>query len=150
MDTKKPKLFWLEDDPDGLIEHLAYLRDRYEIEIGAHVELIEQFRQQPFDLTIVDLMIHLNSFMENSLTEVENLRFEGVAWRRTGLEFLKRLRKSAYKEFGFSPNIPVIVASAVANYSVQQVIEDLDVKSIIIKPFTIDEITHAIGKALID
>jgi DNA-binding response OmpR family regulator len=54
--------------------------------------------------------------------KVQNVHFDGVSWLRTGLAFLEHLRRGDFVVTpgqGTSPDVPVIVLSAVAHYSVE-------------------------------
>jgi DNA-binding response OmpR family regulator len=54
--------------------------------------------------------------------KVQNVHFDEVSWLRTGLAFLEHLRGGDFVVTpgeGTSPDVPVIVLSAVAQYSVE-------------------------------
>lgn len=146
--SKKKKVFYLEDDADGLQDYYEVLRKRYDVSIGAHWDLIKPSRPQLVDLVIVDLMIHHASFDYETGKEVENICFQDVHWTRTGLEFFRRLRDGEYEQHGFSPDMPVIVATAVVNYPARDLTEQLGIASFLEKPFTIEELETAVDKAL--
>jgi CheY-like chemotaxis protein len=76
---------------------------------------------ETFDLLVVDLMIRPES-LDAEGNKVANVHFQDVSWLRTGIEFLRRLREGEFSTTpgqGTPPDVPVIVLSAVANYSVE-------------------------------
>ena len=146
--TSKKRIFWFEEDPDMLEDYSKTLREKYFLDIGAQWDAIRNTRQQPFDLIIVDLMIHRDSFSIGKGNEVENVGFDGVEWQKTGLEFLARLRIGEYKEYGFPADIDAIVATAVATYPAYEDAKKHGVKAFLEKPFTIEELETAIAEAL--
>lgn len=143
-------IFYFEDDSDSLGDFYAALEQTgdVKVEIGAHRDLIERSRERPLDLLIVDFMIHHHSFDIQTGEEVENIFFEGVEWRRTGLEFLQRVRAGRYTHFGFPSYIPAIVATAVVNYPARKLAIEQGISGFLVKPFTIDELRIAVQQAL--
>jgi CheY-like chemotaxis protein len=148
MTTEKKMIFYFEDEPGLLRAYFKVLREKYEVIVGASKELIEQPRPQPVDLVIVDLMIHEFTFDEEG-KEVQNISYEDVAWQRTGVGFLRRVRAGEYEAFGFPAAVPVIAATAMADNSTQDEVEALGVQAYLEKPFFVDELEEAVEAALI-
>jgi CheY-like chemotaxis protein len=140
-------ILYFEDDPQSLRDYCSVLRSKYKVVIGADRHLIEQHRQHPVDLVIIDLLIHHHSLDEEE-NPVENVRFPQVNWKRTGVEFLRRLRAGDYEEFGLSAAVPVVIATAAVDYSVQHDVMQLGPNAYLEKPFTIDQLEEAIDAVL--
>jgi CheY-like chemotaxis protein len=144
MRRKQKKILLFEDD----FESMRDLKEQLEEEMGWSVELIadrsllERLRHERFDLIVVDLMIRPTSLDANG-KEVQNIHFDGINWQKTGLEFLRRLRKGEFSEkpdLGTSPDVPTIILSAVAGYSVTgELGGDVRFNGYLEKPFSLDE-----------
>jgi CheY-like chemotaxis protein len=148
MTTGKKTIFYFEDEPELLSDYFRVLREKHEVIVSANRAVIEQSRQQPIDLLIVDLMIHRSSFDE-ARKEVQNVRYTGVEWQQTGVEFLRRVRTGDYEEFGFPATIPIIAATAMVDASTrEEVVEQLDARAYLEKPFSVDELEKAIEAIL--
>ncbi len=150
MEVQRKRILYIEDDPESILDLARILSEKHELQIGAHWELIRERRDQPFDLLILDIMIHPQSYDLDGRI-VTNIRFPGVSWTRIGLEFLRRLRQDAYVHFGIPSDIPVIVASAIVDYEVQrEIINELGVDPDVYleKPFTKDTLEKAVQTAL--
>ena len=148
MTTGKKTIFYFEDEPELLRDHFKVLRAKHEVIISATRADIEKKRRQPVDLLIVDLMIHHSSFDEAG-KEVQNVRYPNVEWQQTGVEFLRRVRAGDYEKFGFSADIPVIAATAIVDASTrEEVVEQLDAKAYLEKPFSVDKLEEAIEAIL--
>jgi DNA-binding NarL/FixJ family response regulator len=147
MATGEKTIFYFEDEPKLLRDYFRVLRTKYEVIVSARQKVIEQSRQRPLDLVIVDLMIHHWSFDEAG-EEVENISYPGVGWQRTGVEFLKRVRAGNYEEFGFPAAILVIVATAEVDESTYEEVEQFDVKTYLEKPFSVDALEESIKTIL--
>lgn len=142
----KKTIFYFDDDVDCIQEVVSVLREYYDITLAAHKKAIEVKRDVPFDLAIIDLMIHHVSIDEAG-REVENISYKGIPWQRTGVEFLRRIRQGEYEDFGFSKDVPVIIASAVVDHEAKEGTQELTISSYIEKPFTTEEIQQAIQEA---
>jgi DNA-binding response OmpR family regulator len=96
-------------------------------------------------------MIHPTS-LDADGQEVQNVHFEGVSWLRTGLEFLQRLRKGEFSKeagAGTSSDVPVIVLSAVADYSAKDELgKDISIQGYVEKPFRLQELVECIRRVL--
>jgi DNA-binding NarL/FixJ family response regulator len=138
----------LEDDPDSLEEHYELICNSYNLEIGAHEELIKKPRDIIFHLLIIDFMIHSYSEDYKTKEEVKNINFPGIPWRQTGLEFLRQLRKGDYENYGFNRNIKVIVITGVGNNKAKIEAEKIGINGYLEKPVSIEEfekkITHVL------
>ncbi len=152
MKSEKKRILLFDDNYEGM-ESLKYYLEKVEgmcVELTANRNLLERLAQERFDLICVDLMIHPTS-LDVDEKEVENVHFDGVNWQKTGLEFLRRLRKGEFCQEsgrGTSPKVPVIVLSAVANYSVEDELgEDISV-DYVEKPFLLEEIIEHIRRLL--
>jgi CheY-like chemotaxis protein len=137
---------------DDDYESMSGLKEAIEMELGWRVELSAQedllvrLARERFDLIVADLMIHSTSFNQEGEV-VQNVRFDGINWRYTGLEFLKRLRGGDYSSGlpqGTPPDVPVIVLSAVADESVTQEINSGISEHCAEKPFRLDQIIDLI------
>jgi CheY-like chemotaxis protein len=150
MTDRQKLILYVEEDLESLRHYFDMLRSEYDLTVGAHWELIEKRRKRPFDLLILDLMIHPRSYDLGGKI-VESISFPQVNWRQTGLEFLRRLRKNEYADFGLPAHIPVVVATAVVDYKVrEEIISDLRVepKAYLEKPFTMDALRKAVSTIL--
>jgi CheY-like chemotaxis protein len=116
---------------DDDFESMNHLKDAIKDELGWSVELsaqanvLERLSHERFDLIVADLMIHSWSVDERDEV-VQNVHFDGINWRETGLEFLKRLRAgklSSSSPQSTPPDVAVIVLSAIADESVIQDIQ---------------------------
>jgi CheY-like chemotaxis protein len=151
MQQKRILLF--EED----FESMRGLKEHIEEETGWHVDLtaeaglLERLSRERFDLIVVDLMIHPTS-LDADGKEVQNVHFDGVHWLKTGLEFLRRLRKGEFSKeagVGTSPDVPVIVLSAVADYSVEKELrKEISVDGYMVKPFRLQELVERMRRAL--
>jgi CheY-like chemotaxis protein len=148
MTTEKKRIFYFEDEPELLRSYFKILREKYEVIVGASKELIEQPRQQPIDLVIVDLMIHPASFDEKE-DKVQNIGYADASWQRTGVKFLRLVRAGDYEDFGFPATVPAIAATAMVDNPTRDEVVELGVKAYLEKPFSVDELEEAVGAALI-
>ena len=153
---KQPKhLLFFEDDYENLRDLQDYLElDRgWQISVTAEAGVLERLGQEAFDLIVVDLMIRPES-LDAEGNKVENVHFEGVSWLRTGLEFLKRLRSGAFVAApgqGTTPDVPVIVLSAVANDSVQNALPNGNaLTEYVEKPFLVSQLVALIERWMQD
>lgn len=153
MGSTQKKILLFDDDYESMVVVKQYLERAlgFQVELTAERTILERLAQERFDLICVDLMIHPTS-LNAADEEVENVHFEGVNWRRTGLEFLHRLRQGEFsqdKNSGTSPEVPVLVLSAVANYSVgAELRRAMRVEGYVEKPFALEEITEQIRRLL--
>jgi len=152
VSTQKHVLVF-EDDFDSM----GALKEYTEAEFGWHVELsaerglLERLAHERYDLIMVDLMIHSTSFDANG-NEVQNVHFEGINWRETGLEFLRRLRRGEFSQeagVGTQPDVPVMILSAIADETVGQEIDrDFSIQAYVEKPYRLEEIVSLMRELL--
>lgn len=150
MKSERSSIYYFEDDPRSLEDYVHVLRMSYDVEIGASHRSIFRTRTKPIDIVIVDLMIHQRSPDEDSdeiLTD--NIQFEGTDWWLTGIEFLRRIRSGEYEKFGFPCDVPVVVATAKDDYSIQEEVKSLGASVFLTKVFTISVLEEAIETALL-
>ena len=153
MPREQKKILLFEEDFESMRDLKEHLEEEmgWDVELTAHRSLLERLSHERFDLITVDLMIRPTS-LDADGKEVQNVHFDGVNWQRTGLEFLRRLRKGEFSEkpgLGTSPDVPAIILSAVAGYSVTDALgEDVPFNGYLEKPFRLEEIVERIRKSL--
>jgi CheY-like chemotaxis protein len=151
MPNKPKKLLFFEDDFENVRDLREYLEQDlgWQIEVTAEASILERLGADKYDLLVVDLMIRPESLDANG-NNVRNVHFPGVSWLRTGLEFLQQLRNGAFVTTpgqGTSPDVPVIVLSAVANYSVEDALPDGDASTEYVeKPFKVGDLIACIER----
>lgn len=153
MQDKQERILLFDDD----FESMRHFKEHIEEELGWYIELtaerslLERLSRERFDLILVDLMIHPTSLNADG-QEVQNVHFEGISWLKTGLEFLRRLRKGDFSKeagLGTPPDVPVIVLSAVADYSVENELgEDIWMEGYVEKPFRLEDLVERIRRLL--
>jgi CheY-like chemotaxis protein len=141
-------IFWFEDNADELLDYRKELEKKYDVMVGAHWDLIRQTRPYPVDLVLVDVMIHRYSFDVDTEQEVQNISFPDCDWIETGLEFLRRIREGEYQKYGFPPDVPVILATALVSYPARDQAEKLGIEAFLEKPFTIERLEMAVDRVL--
>lgn len=148
------RVLLFDDDYESMVALKFYLEHKMglQVELSAERALLEQLAAEQFDLICIDLMIHPVSLNAQD-EEVKNVHFDGVNWQKTGLEFLRRLRKGEFSPAGggpgTAPTVPVIVLSAVANYSVEDELgPEVAVEGYIEKPFSLEEMAEKIRTLL--
>jgi CheY-like chemotaxis protein len=151
MPGEPKKLLFFEDD----YENLRDLREYLELDLGWRIEvtaeegILERLGRERFDLIMVDLMIRPES-LDAQGNSVQNVHFPGISWLRTGLEFLQRLRNGEFAAIpgqGTPPDVPVIVLSAVANYSVENALPNGDASTEYVeKPFLVGDLIARIKR----
>jgi CheY-like chemotaxis protein len=123
----------------------------YQVELTAQAAIAGRLARERFDLLCIDLMIHPVS-LDANLQEVQNLHFAGINWQKTGLVFLERLRNgefAAQGDQGTPATVPVIVLSAVADSSSEELTIAADAMTEYWeKPFNLEEIVAAIERLL--
>ncbi len=148
MAETRKRIFYFDEDPEPLRDYFDYLSSHYYVEMGAAWELVKKKRDYIFDLVILDLMIHRKSSTGNPPRIISNAGFPKVNWRETGIEFLHRIRKGEYQEYGFASQVPAIVATAVAVYPARERAEDLGINGYLEKPFSFEELLSAVDQVL--
>jgi len=144
---KKPKVLLFEDDFASMRDLKEFLETElgWQVELGAAEGLLAQIGRERFDLVVVDAMIHPTS-LDDAGQEVRNVHYDGVNWRRTGFEFVRRLQRGAYSPEagqGTPPDVPVLFLSAVANYSVEEDLhQEITVQGYVEKPFRLEDLVE--------
>jgi CheY-like chemotaxis protein len=151
---KKPRILLFEDDFASMRDLKEFLEDElgWQVELSAAEDLLAQIGHERFDLLVVDAMIHPTS-LDAAGEEVHNVHYEGVNWRRTGLEFVRRLQRGEYISQagrGTPPDVPVLILSAVASYSVEEDLhQEITVQGYVEKPFRLGELIEQM-RALVE
>jgi len=149
MPTKSRRLLLFEDDYESMQDVKEYIEEEihWEVVLSAQTDILERLRHEHFDVVVVDLMIHPTSFDAEG-RQVQNVHFVGVPWMKTGLEFLRRLRKGEFAGeagAGTSPDVPVLILSAVAGYSVTDELgKAIRVSAYVEKPFRLADLVMRI------
>jgi CheY-like chemotaxis protein len=153
MQGERKRILLFEDDYDSM----GYFKSYLELVMGWYVELtadtglLERLGQERFDLILIDLMIHHASRNADGRV-VQNVHFENVNWKKTGLEFLRRLRNGEFSKedsSGTSPDVPVIILSAVADDSVSKELEEnVRFNGYVEKPFSLEDLQEKIVELL--
>lgn len=125
MTTNNRHILLLDDDYVSMepLKEVLETKFGYQVDLTAAATLVEQLQKVRYDLLCVDIMIHPKS-LDQAGNEVDNLHFNETNWQLTGLAFLKHFRNgefSSTNSAGTSPQTPVIVLSAVAQNSVDEV-----------------------------
>lgn len=153
MPRKQKKILLVEEDFESMRDLKEHLEEEmgWEVELTADRGLLERLSHERFDLITVDLMIRPTS-LDADGKEVQNIHFDDVNWRKTGVEFLRRLRKGEFSEepgLGTSPDVPAIILSAVAGYSVTKELgEDVRFNGYLEKPFRLEELVEKMCELL--
>ena len=151
MPSQHKTVLFFEDDYESLQDLKEYL-ERYrgwQVELSARANIVDLIAHERFDLILVDLMIPPESLDASGQT-VQNVHFDGISWLKTGIEFLRRLRRGEFSGetgHGTPPDVPVIVLSAVANYSVENALPNqLAATEYVEKPFLVEDLLRRIDR----
>ena len=143
----------LEEDFESMRHLKEHLEEMFEwhVELTADAGLLQRLKHERFDLIVVDVMIRPTSLDAHG-REVQNIHFDGVHWLRTGLEFLRRLRKGEFSKepgMGTSPDVPVLIVSAVCDHSeVEELGKEVPFDGYIEKPFRLHELVEHMRRLL--
>jgi CheY-like chemotaxis protein len=143
------KVLLFDEDYESMHDLELFLEEElgWEVELTAQPSILARLRSERFDLILVDLMIHEKSFDAEG-NEVVNVSFKDVPWLRAGLEFLRRLRSGEYAgPDGTSPDVPVILLSALAGTSVKGE-PNLHIGSYVEKPFRLEDLVGEMRRLL--
>jgi CheY-like chemotaxis protein len=147
MPPKPRRLLLFEDDYESMQDLKEYIEEElhWEVVLSAQTDILDRLKHERFDVVVVDLMIHPTSFDADG-RQVENVHFVGVPWVKTGLEFLRRLRRGEFVgDTGTSPDVPVLILSAVAGYSVTDELgKAIRVNGYVEKPFRLHDLVMRI------
>lgn len=131
---REKKRILILDDPRSLHQSLApRLRGcGHDVLVTARESILKRLAQEQFDLIITEVAIKPD--------QGKNVRFYGVDWWKTGLEFIRRLRAGKFTgRGGTDPNVPVIFCSSVVGYPVRdEALNVLGAKAYIEKPFYLE------------
>jgi DNA-binding response OmpR family regulator len=153
MVNNTKRILLLDDDYESMLPLKNFLEavHGFQVELTAEKGLIERLQTECFDLICVDVMIHPIS-LNASNQEVKNIHFDQINWRRTGLVFVKRLHNGEFNadpSKGTSPQVPVIVLSAVADPSEEDAINTYpQTTKYMEKPFDLEELVERIYQLL--
>jgi CheY-like chemotaxis protein len=154
MRQKPPrkKILLFEDDYESMCDLKEHLEEMlgWEVELTANVELLKRLKNERFDLIIVDLMIRRES-QHPGEEPTTNVHFEGVNWRKTGSEFVRRLRAGEFSgPQGTAPDVPVVLLSAVASYSAEEALGESPtlVHHYAEKPFRLEDLVSTVRSCL--
>lgn len=145
---EKKVIFWFEDQSAAIESYLKEIRGDYEVVVSADINDIKQNRDHPINLLIMDIMIHPNGSDHETKTKVNNLHFEGIYWKDTGLEFLRRIRLGEYEQWGILQGTPIIVHTAVVDYQIEEQAMELQISAFLKKPCSLSDLEAAIINAM--
>lgn len=139
MNSKPFKILILEDDFDTMKVIDILLGDLkqklgWSVLISVEKSILDLIKTEEFNQIIVDIMIHSNT------DDKENIHYSGITWKKTGIEFIRRLRAGDYlgeNGKGTPRNVPIIVLSAITD-SASEELKDLEGISYCEKPFRTD------------
>jgi CheY-like chemotaxis protein len=149
-ESHSPNILLFDDDDSalrGLQEHLTN-RLGWRVDLAADEGLLERLAFECYDLVLVDSMIHTQGDANGRL--VRNVEYPGVTWRKTGLEFLRRLRRGDYRGASGTPSdVPVIILSAIMGLSIESELGvGVEVQEMFEKPFRLEELVSAMCRLL--
>lgn len=127
MPNQRKRILIFDEDYESMVDLKEHLEEEgYEVALTAQANLPQRLGSERFDLVLVDIMIHSTSPDAEGRT-VDNIHFDGTPWHQTGLEFLQALRQGEFSSAdnaGTSPDVPIIVLSAVASDSITPELRD--------------------------
>jgi len=153
MMAQTKRILLLDDDYESMSPLKFFLEavHGHSVELSAAADIPDRLRTERFDLLCVDLMIHPVS-LDAQNQEVTNLHFVGVNWQKTGLTFLQKLRQGAFAQretVGTSPQVPVLILSAVANHLLDEQLIAADPHTAYLeKPFDLEELMSMLEQLL--
>lgn len=150
MANTPKNILMIEDDYRSMQYLKSYLETDmgWEVLLTAEKELLEKLSTTRYDLILLDLMIRPQSPDSSGNMKI-NIQYEGINWKQTGLEFLRRFRSGEYsqKDKGTPPDVPLIILSAVAESSVNNHPEaGFHNEKYIEKPFRLKDLIEQIHK----
>jgi CheY-like chemotaxis protein len=153
MPNQHKKILIFDEDYESMRDLKEHLEQElhYDVVLTAEASLPERLQRERFDLILVDIMIHPKS-PDAMGHEVDNIHFNGISWVKTGLEFLRLLRQGEFRgagDTGTSPNVPVILLSAVASDSLTAELKEHQLaQAYMTKPYRFSEILSKINSNL--
>lgn len=153
MNQSQRRILLFDEDFRSMHDLKEHLEETlgWQVVLTADKELPERLGRERFDLIALDLMIHPQSLdAEDNL--VDNVQFDGVPWKRAGLEFLRRLRAGSYRPeaaLGTPADVPVIVLSSVADSTLEKELrQELAIAEYVEKPFRLEAVVEKMLKLL--
>jgi CheY-like chemotaxis protein len=150
------KILILEDDENtiNVINNSIFLLEEQthsSITITADESIRTIIGKEKFDILLIDSMIRpIRKDKDGNISE--NIHFDGVNWRKTGVELIKWVREGKLvlnQATSTSPLVPIIVLSAITNVISDSVTNYKNVE-LISKPYRvselIDTINHMLGR----
>lgn len=153
MSNSPTRILLLDDDYASMqpLQNFLVELHGYSVELTASHDVLARLAHERFDLLCVDIMIH-HSSRDEAGNETQNVHFEDVNWQKTGIEFFKRLRRGDYAGepgVGTPVDVPVIFLSAVAEFSIEDVLsENTDHMDYLEKPFDVEEFVDRVEQLL--
>ena len=149
--TEMLNILVFEDDPEtvttlSLIFKMFKKKYNWKFTISVDDSILNRFKTEKFHLLIVDIMIH----SENTRDKKKNISYEGITWKKTGTEFIRRFRNGEYtnntKESTLD-SIPIIILSSIIDSATYELrgIDNIYFQG---KPFTVEELETTIFTAL--
>ena len=153
MSDGQIKILLLDDDYESMkpLKRFLEVLHGFSVELTADAGILARLATERFDLLCVDIMIQRSSSDELG-NEIRNIHYDDANWQRTGIEFFRRFRRGEYagtNGAGTSPNVPVLFLSAVAEFSVEDVLDDhTDHMDYLEKPFDVEEYVGRVNQLL--
>ena len=143
----KKKILYFEDESTLFIDFIDALSEFYEVYVSTEKKFIETERDYIFDLLILDIQI-FNSDYDDDDNMIENLQFNNIYWRDTGIEFLRRIRQGQYEKNGFPSDMVIVAATVRADIDITNELLKHDINLILEKPFTIDDLLNNLQQVI--
>ena len=148
MREKNVNILIFEDSFESMVYLKKYLEDKFgwSVVVTAAESLLDSLKTERFDLVIVDIMIR-----STSGNGVSNVHFDGVHWKRTGIEFVMQLRRGMFSKTpdkGTQPSVPIIALTAVGDEDIIEHLKEYENVDYAEKPFRLDELIDKIRKVV--
>jgi CheY-like chemotaxis protein len=148
--SSPPRVLLFDDDDSamrGLQEHLTKQLG-WRVDLAADAAILGRLPHERYDLLLVDSMVHTQGELNGQA--IKNVEYPGVIWRKTGLEFLRRLRRGEYSSpHGTPPEGPVSILSALTGPSIENELgPEVVVQAMFEKPFTLEELVAEMCRLL--
>jgi len=128
-----PKRILFVDDEDWSVEpYFEKLRD-HKIEVDLALdgdEAIVLLQQTCYDLLVVDIMLPPGEIIGPNIEP-----------RKAGEVFLRRLRRNEIANLKTSPEVSVVVVTAVTDQKLSETMKELEIKEVFQKPAPFDLVT---------
>jgi len=133
------RILFVEDEVNarggltGILQHMGHVVDYAE----SADEAVAKLQKQEYGLILLDIMMEPGDSLP------------GVPFRMSGLELLTRLRRGVFGELKTSPDVPVVVITAVSDMDVGEVLNgEAKANLVILKPKDTSDILVEIGDLL--